>query len=228
VRPEKISSLAPDRQRGRGALRQAVVAVLLPLLGLAALDAPAFASGAGAAREAAAFHCTASVTSRYPARDTRVGILIETAPTARIRATAHFKSGNRIERSRAGSTGRQTIWYRVGTAAPGFRVVVDVVVYGGRKSASCSTWFAPRRPHRHRRPGAWCRATASVYNAEYDWNNVYVHSNQPSTDATAAADGYSWSYETSNSGYAEIYLNGPPPGARITVTVGPATCYTSD
>lgn len=26
--------------------------------------------------------------------------------------------------------------------------------------------------------GAWCTATASVYNARYNWNNVYVHSNQ--------------------------------------------------
>jgi hypothetical protein len=57
---------------------------------------------------------------------------------------------------------------------------------------------------------------------------VYVHSNQPYTDATASADGYSWSYETDGSGYALIYLNGPPPGALITVTVGGATCTTSD
>jgi hypothetical protein len=76
--------------------------------------------------------------------------------------------------------------------------------------------------------GAWCTATASVYNAQYNWNNVYVNSNQPHTDATASADGYSWSYETNGSGYAEIYLNGPPPGAQITVTVGGATCTTSD
>jgi hypothetical protein len=76
--------------------------------------------------------------------------------------------------------------------------------------------------------GAWCTATASVYNAEYNWNNVYVSSNQPYTDATASADGYSWSYETNGSGYAVIYLNGPPPGAEITVTVGAATCTTSD
>ena len=36
------------------------------------------------------------------------------------------------------------------------------------------------------------------------------------------------SYWTNSSGYALIYLNGPPPGARITVTVGGATCTTSD
>ncbi len=56
---------------------------------------------------------------------------------------------------------------------------------------------------------------------------MYVHSNQPYTDATASADGYSFGYETDGSGYALIYLNGPPPGALITVTVGGATCTTS-
>ncbi|MGH3189853.1 MAG: hypothetical protein ACRDPY_24125 [Streptosporangiaceae bacterium] len=76
--------------------------------------------------------------------------------------------------------------------------------------------------------GARCTATASVYDAARDENNVYVHSNQPDKDATATADGYSRSYRTDGSGYALIYLNGPPPGARITVTVGGATCTTSD
>jgi hypothetical protein len=37
-----------------------------------------------------------------------------------------------------------------------------------------------------------------------------VHSNQPYTDVTATGGGYSWSYETGRSGYAVIYLNGPP------------------
>ena len=77
-------------------------------------------------------------------------------------------------------------------------------------------------------PGPRCTATASVYDARADENNVYVHSNQPGRSATATAGGYSHSYETSSSGYALIYLNGPPPGARITVTVGGATCTASD
>jgi phosphatidylserine/phosphatidylglycerophosphate/cardiolipin synthase-like enzyme len=76
--------------------------------------------------------------------------------------------------------------------------------------------------------GATCTATASVYNASRDENNVDVRSNQPGQEATAKADGYSHSYRTDSSGYALIYLNGPPPGARITVTVGGATCTTSD
>jgi cardiolipin synthase A/B len=76
--------------------------------------------------------------------------------------------------------------------------------------------------------GAKCTATASVYDASRDENNVYVHSNQRDREATATADGYSHSYETNGSGYALIYLNGPAPGARITVTVGGATCTASD
>jgi phosphatidylserine/phosphatidylglycerophosphate/cardiolipin synthase-like enzyme len=75
---------------------------------------------------------------------------------------------------------------------------------------------------------ASCTATASVYNAHDDENNVYVHSNQPDQNATASAGSYSHSYRTDGSGYALIYLNGPPPGVQITVTVGGATCTTSD
>ncbi len=87
---------------------------------------------------------------------------------------------------------------------------------------------SPYRQPKKKASGAWCTATASVYSAARDENNVYVHSNQPYTTATARADGYSHSYETNGSGYALIYLNGPPPGAKITVTVGGATCVTSD
>ena len=83
-------------------------------------------------------------------------------------------------------------------------------------------------PARSPASGARCTATASVYRAADDENNVYVHSNQPYRSATATAGGYSHSYQTNGSGYALIYLNGPPPGARITVTVGGATCTTSD
>jgi cardiolipin synthase len=97
--------------------------------------------------------------------------------------------------------------------------------------ASDSAGAAPYSPAASRPaqgPAAWCTATASVYNTDDDENNVYVNSNQPNQSATASADGYSRSYNTNGSGYALIYLNGPPPGAQITVTVGGATCTASD
>jgi cardiolipin synthase A/B len=96
-------------------------------------------------------------------------------------------------------------------------------------SAVLARDYAGGSPYRAKKPArAWCTATASVYDSAYDENNVYVHSNRPHTTATARADGYSHSYQTDGSGYALIYLNGPPPGVTITVTVGGATCSTSD
>jgi phosphatidylserine/phosphatidylglycerophosphate/cardiolipin synthase-like enzyme len=96
-------------------------------------------------------------------------------------------------------------------------------------SATLARDYAGATPYHKKKPaGAWCAATATVYNASRDWNNVYVHSDQPHKTATARAVGYSHSYETNDSGYALIYLNGPPAGVKITVTVGGATCTTSD
>ena len=97
--------------------------------------------------------------------------------------------------------------------------------HAGPRLRPGSVLFTASRVHDS---GARCTATASVYDASRDENNVYVHSNRPDQEATAKADGYSHSYRTDGSGYALIYLNGPPPGARITVTVGGATCTTSD
>ena len=71
-------------------------------------------------------------------------------------------------------------------------------------------------------------ATATVYDASRNWNDVIVHSNQPDTSVTASADGYSHTCDADSSGYADAYLDRPPPGALITVTVGGATCTTSD
>jgi cardiolipin synthase A/B len=89
--------------------------------------------------------------------------------------------------------------------------------------------YAGGTAYEHAEPAsARCSVTATIYDAARDENNVYVSSNQPYTEATASADGYSHSYETDGSGHALIYLNGPPPGAAITVTVGLATCSTSD
>jgi hypothetical protein len=85
------------------------------------------------------------------------------------------------------------------------------------------TPFLPLSPNL---PPKWSATrTGSRYTRRSGWR---VHSNQPDKDATATADGYSHSYWTNGSGYALIYLNGPPPGVRITVTVGGATCTTSD
>jgi cardiolipin synthase len=108
------------------------------------------------------------------------------------------------------------------------QVVAGIAATMAHDYAGAASYSPPAGSGAKSGSGAECTATASVYDASRDENNVYVHSNQPDKEATATADGYSHSYETNGSGYALIYLNGPPPGVRITVTVGGATCTASD
>ena len=72
---------------------------------------------------------------------------------------------------------------------------------------------------------ARCTATAT-YSSQYgDWD-VYVHSNQPDSTVTASSGGYSHSWHTDSSGYADVYLRGPSAGQVISVTAGSARCTT--
>jgi len=192
--------------------------------------------------------CTATVTRRHPADGNKVGVSVSTAPAARITLVAHFPAGNRKKTARADSTGMRTFWFQVGSATPGIRVRVDARVSTRGRKRSCRASFTPRQhpppptptpsptptqaqgaPPLHH-SGAWCTASVKSF-MDYDhdeWlNDVYVNSNQPDTDATASGGGDSWSYYTNGSGYADIYLNGPPPGTLITVAVGGATCTAS-
>jgi hypothetical protein len=173
--------------------------------------------------------CSASVANRHPADYTTDYVQVTTASFANVTTVAQYRTTSTQHTAQADASGQASIAYYISGATPGYQVNVDVTVSRGDRHGSCSTWFTPPKPPAQPQPsGASCSATASVYSAYYDENNVYVNSNQPYTEATASADGYSWSYETNGNGYALIYLNGPPPGAQITVTVGGATCYTSD
>jgi hypothetical protein len=73
---------------------------------------------------------------------------------------------------------------------------------------------------------ARCSVTASFSSAYGDWD-VYVHSNQPDATVTASSGGYSHSWHTDSSGYADVYLRGPSPGQAINVTAGAAHCTTT-
>ena len=74
--------------------------------------------------------------------------------------------------------------------------------------------------------GAWCSASA-VYSSSYRDYDVYVHSNQPDQTVTAMGGGYSRSWRTDSSGYADVYLRGPSAGTQINVTAGAASCSTT-
>ena len=113
------------------------------------------------------------------------------------------------------------------TTDPAVVAVLSTTLASDYAHAAADTSAATSSSSRPTTAGpARCTATASVYDAARRENNVYVHSNQPYQQATATAGGYSHSYETDGTGYALIYLNGPLPGAQITVTVSGATCIT--
>jgi len=203
-------------------------------------------------RSTSRLRCHAAATRRYPTDDSWVGIRVRTVRHARIRVVAHYRTVSHMKRARASAQGRRTVWYWTSGATLGYRVQVTVRVSRKGRKGWCSIWFTPRagsggpspsptatstpspspspKPTHTSPPpsGAWCTATASVYDASRDWNDVYVNSNQPDTSVTASADGYSHTWVTDSSGYADVYLDGPPPGVLITVTVGGATCTTSD
>jgi hypothetical protein len=88
---------------------------------------------------------TASVTRRHPRAGTKVGVLVSTAPGAQITVVAHFQAGDRKKTARAGTAGRHTFWFPVGTAAPGLRVRVDVRVSAHGQTRSARVWFTPRQ-----------------------------------------------------------------------------------
>lgn len=73
---------------------------------------------------------------------------------------------------------------------------------------------------------ASCSASAA-WNQTYGDYDVYVHSNQPYSEATVSAGGASASYRTSSSGYADVYLHASraAAGDQLTVTVGAASCH---
>jgi cardiolipin synthase len=116
----------------------------------------------------------------------------------------------------------------ISTSDPAVVAAISTALASDYAGAAPYSPAAAPRPAGTQASGAWCTATASVYNASDHENNVYVHSDRPDQNAMASAGGYTHSYQTNGSGYALIYLNGPAPGARITVTVGGATCTTSD
>ncbi len=89
---------------------------------------------------------TASVTRRHPRTGTKVGVLVSTAPGARITVVAHFEAGDREKTAHADSTGLHTFWFPVGSAPPGVRVTVDVRVSAHGQKRSTRVWFTPRQP----------------------------------------------------------------------------------
>lgn len=114
-------------------------------------------------------------------------------------------------------------WYTAWVAAG--RPTPQDFGYGSGSGSNAVPTTAPA-PAPPAGSGAWCTASA-VYSSSYGDYDVYVHSNQPNQTVTASAGGYSKSWNTDRSGYADVYLRGPSAGTQISVTVGSASCSTT-
>jgi hypothetical protein len=88
----------------------------------------------------------ASVTRRHPMTGTTVGVLVSTAPGARITVVAHFEAGDRKKTAHADSVGSRRFWFSLGSAPPGVRVTVIVRVAAHGQKRSTRVWFSPRQP----------------------------------------------------------------------------------
>jgi hypothetical protein len=77
---------------------------------------------------------------------TTVGVLVSTAPGARITVVGHFEAGDRKKTARADSTGLRKFWFSLGSAPPGVRVTVVVRVAADGQERSTRVWFSPRQP----------------------------------------------------------------------------------
>lgn len=98
-----------------------------------------------ASANAAPLTCKASMSDASPAQYTDVVVRVKTAPAAKVRTVAHYRTTDTVKRGKANSAGRANLKYYISGSTPGFRVRVDVTVTKNGRSRSCSTSFVAHR-----------------------------------------------------------------------------------
>ncbi len=77
--------------------------------------------------------------------------------------------------------------------------------------------------------GAWCKVYSVPANDSYPGDlDIHVSSDKPYATATAHSATDTYSYETNAQGSAVVYLWNQHAGEAVTVTVGSASCHTTD
>lgn len=117
-------------------LRIAAICVATLTSSLFAVPAPA---------EAAALTCRASMSDSTPKQYTNVYARVRTAPGAKVRTVAHYKTTNNTKRATANSAGRASIKYYISGASAGYRVKVSITVTKNGHTRTCATSFVPHR-----------------------------------------------------------------------------------
>jgi hypothetical protein len=91
----------------------------------------------------AALACHAQATNVRPREHALVGIRVRTAARAWVTASLRLASGQRAA-GRASAHGSRTLWFKVGDATPGDRVIVEVRVSRRARTGFCRASFQPR------------------------------------------------------------------------------------
>ncbi|MFA5785462.1 MAG: hypothetical protein WDA71_00510 [Actinomycetota bacterium] len=93
-------------------------------------------------RPAPPLSCIATVSNPTPRQDSEETVHVtRTASWARVTVTVHYESGDVVFQGTTDDQGSADISFRIGDAAPGHTVVVDVDVAG---QAHCQTSFTPQ------------------------------------------------------------------------------------
>ena len=103
-------------------------AIISPAAGVAAVRVP----------------CSARMFHPAPAQYSTTDVLVSTAASASVSATAHYKTTNTTHPATSNAAGKADLPFRISRATTGYRVVVTVTVRKGRSFGSCSTAFTPR------------------------------------------------------------------------------------
>jgi len=97
------------------------------------------------ANAAAAPPCKASMSNTKPKQYSNTYVRVKTAPAAKVRTVAHYKTTKTAYNRKANSAGKATVKYYVSGATPGYKVKVVVTVTKNGKSRTCSTAFTPKK-----------------------------------------------------------------------------------
>lgn len=123
-----------------------LLAILAAACGSGAPKTPTSASPPATVTPAAAssrLACHAQATNARPRDQAIVGIRVRTVARAWVAASGTLLSGQKAA-GRASARGRRTLWFKVGDATPGDRVVVEVRVSRRARKGACQASFQLR------------------------------------------------------------------------------------
>lgn len=87
---------------------------------------------------------SASVNNNTPLQNTIVNITVNGPASSTVKITCHYKSTNTPYTATIGSSGKVVMPVKIGRAAKGFNVVVDVSITSKGKTYTTKTSFKPK------------------------------------------------------------------------------------